>query len=84
MQAGVGLLVLIGTAPFSELARNFIVTFSKIEHELARNFIVTFSKIEQFINEQSRPFIARVYRPTEKVRMLNPHHLGQIELWVSN
>ncbi len=44
--------------------------------ELARNFIVTFSKIEQFINEQFRPFIATVYRPTEKVRMLNPHHLG--------
>jgi len=69
MQAGVGLLVLIGTALFSELARNFIVTFPKIE---------------QFINEQPRPFIARVYRPTEKARTLNPHHPGRIELWVSN
>lgn len=67
MQAGVGLLVLIGTVPFAELARNFIVTLPKIE---------------QFIEQNARPFIARVYRPTEKVRMINPSHPGQIELWV--
>jgi hypothetical protein len=67
MQAGVGLLVLIGTAPFVELARNFIVTLPKIE---------------QFINEHTRPFIARVYRPIEKIRTINPQYPGRIELWV--
>lgn len=67
MQAGVGLLVLIGTVPFAELARNFIVTLPKIE---------------QFINDHPRPFIARVYRPTEKIRTLDPQHPGRIELWV--
>lgn len=68
MQARVGLLVLIGTAPFAELAQNFIMTLPKIE---------------QFINENSRPFIAKVYRPTEKVRTLNPNHPGRVELWVN-
>lgn len=46
MQAGVGLFVLIGTAPFVELARNFIINFTKIE---------------QFIKEYQWPFIAKIY-----------------------
>lgn len=66
-QAGVGLFVLIGTAPFSELARNFIVTLPKIE---------------QFIKEHSRPFIAKVYRPIEKARLVDPNHPGRVEMWV--
>lgn len=66
MRAGVGLFVLIGTAPLAELARNFIMTFPKIE---------------QFIEENSRPFIAKVYRPSEKIRTLNPDHPGRVEIW---
>ena len=67
MQAGVGLFVLIGTAPSSELARNFIVTLPKIK---------------KFINEHSRPFIAKVYRPSEKAKLLDPNHPGRVEMWV--
>ena len=67
MQAGVGLFVLIGTLPFAELAKNFIITFPKIE---------------QFIKENHRPFIAKVYRPGEKIRTLNPNHPGRVEMWV--
>ena len=38
MQAGVGLLILIGTAPFAELATNFIVTLPKIEQFIQTKF----------------------------------------------
>ena len=59
MQAGVGLLVLIGTAPFAELAQNFIVTLPKIE---------------QFINELSTRILAHLLRRFI-VRPRKPEHL---------
>ncbi|CDH44251.1 MAG: hypothetical protein IPL59_01495 [Candidatus Competibacteraceae bacterium] len=69
LQAEVGLFVLIGTAPFPELAKNFIVTFPKIE---------------QFIKKHSRPFIAKIYRPSEKVKMTKSDHPGRVEMWLSD
>lgn len=44
----VGLLVVIGTAPFAQLARSFVAT----RH-----------RIEAFLQEHDPPFIAKVYRP---------------------
>jgi hypothetical protein len=45
----VGLLVVIGKAPFPELARSFIAT----RH-----------RVEVFLQEHEPPFIAKVYRPS--------------------
>lgn len=69
MQAEVGLFIVVGRVPF---------------HELAKNFIMTFQKIEQFTKEYSRPFIARVYCPSEKIKALNPNHPGRVEMWLSD
>jgi hypothetical protein len=44
----VGLLVVIGTAPFPALAANFVATLPRIE---------------PFLAAQTRPFIGKVYRP---------------------
>jgi hypothetical protein len=49
MRHRVALLVVVGTAPFSELAHNFVVTLPQVRRFLARN---------------RPPFIAKVYRPT--------------------
>lgn len=67
MQAGVGLFVLVGKAPFSELATNFVATLPKIE---------------RFIQQTPRPFIARIYRPGEKTRKLHPDSSGRVEIWI--
>lgn len=69
MQAGVGLFVVIGTAPFAELAKNFIVTLPKIE---------------KFIKEHQRPFIAKIYRPSESLKSIDPDYPGRVEMWVSD
>ncbi len=47
----VGLFIVIGKAPFSELAYNFAATLPKIA---------------KFINHNPRPFIAKIYRPDVK------------------
>lgn len=44
---GVGLFVVIGKAPFSELASNFVLTYPKIT---------------RFIRKYRQPFIAKIYR----------------------
>jgi hypothetical protein len=66
MKHRVALLVIVGTAPFAELARAFVATRSRIE---------------QFLAEHKPPFIAKVYRPspaeTEKLSIAP----GRIELW---
>jgi hypothetical protein len=69
IQAGVGLFVLVGKAPFAELATNFIATLPKIE---------------KFIEQTPRPFIAKIYRPDEKTRKLRPNSPGRVEIWVSS
>jgi PIN like domain len=49
MRHGVPLLVVVGAAPFPELAHNFVVTLPRVRRFLVRN---------------RPPFIAKVYRPT--------------------
>lgn len=62
----VSLLILIGKAPLADLANSFVLTLPRVE---------------RFIQGQSPPFIAKVYRPTpaELARRRNPP--GRIELW---
>ena len=61
-----GLRVVIGDAKFSELARNFVLTQSKIE---------------SFIATRTRPFIGKVYRPVPAELARNPDAPGRIDLW---
>ena len=60
------LLVVVGTAPFSELAKAFVATSPKI---LA------------FVAAHQRPFIAKVYRPSPAALKQNPATTGHVELW---
>ena len=59
---GVGLFILIGKASFPELAQNFILTYPKII---------------RFIDKNSRPFIAKIYRSIEE------NKAGSILMWES-
>ena len=68
IQAGVGLFIVVGRK----------ATFS----ELAWNFIATLPKIERFIEKYLRPFIARIYRPDEKIRALQRNRPGRVEMWI--
>jgi hypothetical protein len=65
MRYGVSLLVIIGKAPYPELARAFVVTFPRVE---------------RFVAGHAPPYIAKVYRasPAEMVR---GHMAGYVELW---
>ncbi|MEZ4698031.1 MAG: hypothetical protein R2832_16560 [Rhodothermales bacterium] len=61
---GVGLFVLVGgDSPAAALARNFVNTFTKIE---------------QFVRENERPFIAKVYRPSPKT-LIDAGHAGSVQ-----
>lgn len=63
---GVGLLVVIGHAKFADLARNFVLTLSKID---------------AFVATHTRPFIGKVYRPAPADLARNPDAPGRIESW---
>lgn len=64
-EAGLGLLLVVGKAPYPELARNFVVTIRRIE---------------AFLDRHQPPFIARVYQPTPaELKKLKP--VGRVELW---
>jgi predicted nuclease of predicted toxin-antitoxin system len=63
---GVGLLILIGAAPFSALAANFVMTLPRI---LA------------FLRAHEPPFIAKVYRPTPAELVRNRDARGTVSLW---
>ena len=58
----------------------FIVVGGEVRHrELAENFIDCENKIQRFLEKNSPPFIAKVYRPS-------PSRLqqgGRVELWLS-
>ena len=62
----VGLLVIVGTAPFPDLARAFVANLARVE---------------AFLASHKPPFIAKVYRPSpgdsEQRRALP----GRVELW---
>lgn len=60
------LLVVIGAAPFAELARAFVATSP---HLLT------------FIAAHERPFIAKVYRPSPSAILRNADAAGHVELW---
>lgn len=63
---GVGLLVIVGKAPFAELARAFVATLPRIE---------------QFLAGHKPPFIAKVYRPSPGEIARNAASPGRVELW---
>ena len=63
---GVALLVLVGDAPFAELAANFVASRQRIE---------------AFIDAGTPPYIAKIYRPTSKELDANPAASGRIERW---
>jgi hypothetical protein len=65
---GVGLFVLVGKVP---------------SNELAYNFINTLPKIEKFVNNNTRPFIAKIYRPAQKSREQKRKKSGSVQMWVS-
>lgn len=60
------LLVIVGHAPFPALADNFVATLPRIE---------------RFLERHSRPFIAKVYRPSPAETARRATASGRIELW---
>jgi hypothetical protein len=66
MRHGVSLLVIVGKAPFAELARAFVATLPSVEHFLAGH---------------KPPFIAKVYRPSPTDLRQRGTAPGRIELW---
>ncbi len=65
---GVGLLIIVGKAPFSELAQNFVLTHAQIR---------------KFIDKNTRPFIAKIYRPDKTRRKAKSEPSGHVKMWVS-
>jgi hypothetical protein len=65
MRHRVALLVVVGKAPFSDLARSLVATLPRIEH---------------FLAEREPPFIAKVYRPAV-TGVLRGAAIGRVELW---
>ena len=66
MQHNVALLIVIGHAPYPELAKNFVATLPTIE---------------AFLGKQMPPFIAKVYRPTPADLVRNPAARGEVSRW---
>ena len=59
-------LLLVGKAPFAELARSFVATKTAIE---------------KFVAEQEAPWIAKVYRAGDAERLRRPDAPGSVQLW---
>jgi hypothetical protein len=64
----VRLLVIVGKAPFPELAKNFVATMPKIDRFLAGHI---------------PPLIAKVYRPSQGALKINANAGGEVSLWYS-
>lgn len=62
----VALLVVVGQAPFPDLARSFVATRTRIE---------------RFVAKRSPPYIAKVYRASANELVRNPLAAGRIEWW---
>lgn len=60
------LLVVVGQAPTAELAQNFVRTLHRIE---------------AFLDAQTAPMIAKVYRPTPSDLARQPDAAGRVERW---
>jgi len=69
VRAGVGLFLVIGKVPFTQLAQNFVNTRKRIE---------------RFIERHRRPFIAKVYRPEPRELKRVPTSPGRVELWLES
>lgn len=63
VRSRVKLLVVIGKAPFAELALNFVNALPKIDRFLARN---------------DAPLIAKIYRPSPGQLAANPGAMGDV------
>jgi hypothetical protein len=68
MRHGVALLVIVGAAPFPDLARAFVSSLPGIEH---------------FLQRHKPPFIAKVYRPSPTETARRSTAPGRVELWYS-
>ena len=66
MRHGVALLVIVGKAPFPDLARSFVNTLPRIE---------------EFVKRHKRPFVAKVYRPSQVELARRSTAIGRVELW---
>lgn len=66
MRHGVGLLVIVGAAPFPELARSFVASLPSIDH---------------FLHRHKPPFIAKVFRPSPAETARRSIAPGRVELW---
>ena len=62
----VSLLVMVGHAPFADLAHAFVATLPRIE---------------RFLRPHEPPFIAKVYRPSPAETARRATTRGRIELW---
>lgn len=62
----VALLVVVGHAPYAELARSFVATVDRIV---------------RFVRDHEPPFIAKVYRPFRAEFEKEAGAAGGIELW---
>jgi hypothetical protein len=60
------LLVVIGDAPY---------------HDLARSFVKTMPRVLAFVATHRPPFIGKVYRPSPAELAKNPDATGRVELW---
>ena len=63
---GVPLLVVVGAAPFQDLAEAFVTTLPRVE---------------EFLAGHKPPFIAKVYRPTPGETAKDRNAPGRVELW---
>ena len=68
MRHRVGLLVIVGAAPFADLAHAFLATLPSIEH---------------FLDNHAPPFIAKVYRPSPSDRAQGGDFVGTCRALVS-
>jgi hypothetical protein len=66
MRHRVGLLVIVGKAPYPDLARAFVATLPRIE---------------AFLAGHRPPFIAKVYRPSPAEVARHSASPGRVELW---
>lgn len=66
MEHRVALLVVVGSAPYPDLAQSFVATYTRID---------------AFLTKHGPPFIAKVYRPAQAEVARNPSTPGRIELW---
>jgi hypothetical protein len=68
MKNRLALLVVMGKAPFADLARSFVATIARIERFLERN---------------EPPLIAKVYRAGEAELGRRPDAPGRVDLWLT-